>query len=292
MMQASHCTPEEAVEITSMLTSKNMGVSGGNTATKFPSLGSLVAYQRRQRASTVPPYVSVPVASSIGLRPGYFGGHMLGVQYDPFQTGGDPNNAKFEVQNLALAKGLSVDRLDDRQNLLRRLDQIPRQVERSGQFDALDRFDQQAVSFVSGEEARNAFDLSRESDKTRDRYGRSRYAQSVLLARRLIEADVSLVQINWTRIKGKPNQGGWDTHAKHCESLKSFLMPMMDRAYTALLQDLDERGLLETTLVVQAPVRALQVNWPVRASRSPTSGMVSVRGVHGHLGGLSDPGMN
>ena len=84
----------------------------------------------------------------------------------------------------------------------------------------------------------------------RDRYGRSRFAQSVLLARRLVEAGVSLVQINWTRIKDQPNQGGWDTHAKHNESLKKLLMPMMDQCFSALLEDLDQRGLLDSTLVV------------------------------------------
>ena len=84
----------------------------------------------------------------------------------------------------------------------------------------------------------------------RDRYGRSRFAQSILLARRLVEADVSLVQVNWTRIKDQPNQGGWDTHAKHNESLKKLLMPMMDQCFSALIEDLDQRGLLDTTLVV------------------------------------------
>lgn len=84
----------------------------------------------------------------------------------------------------------------------------------------------------------------------RDRYGRSRFAQSVLMARRLVEAGVPLVQVNWTRIKDQPNQGGWDTHAKHSESLKTLLMPMADQCFTAVLQDLSDRGLLESTLVV------------------------------------------
>ena len=223
-----------------MLTSKNLGVSGGNTATRFPSIGSLVAYQRRDLPSAVPPYVSVPVASSIGLNPGYFAGHMLGVQYDPFQTKGDPNAAKFKVQNLALAEGLSVDRLDDRQDLLRRLDQIPRQVERGGQFDALDRFDQQAVSFVSGERARNAFDLTREDDATRDQYGRQSWGQSTLLARRLVEAGASFVTVHF---------GGWDHHWNLQSGMENYL-PKVDAAVAGLLTDLDQRGILDTTLVI------------------------------------------
>ena len=84
----------------------------------------------------------------------------------------------------------------------------------------------------------------------RDRYGRSRFAQSVLLARRLVEAGVSLVQVNWTRIANQPNQGGWDTHAQNNASLKTLLMPIMDRCFSALIEDLDQRGLLDETLVV------------------------------------------
>ena len=98
--------------------------------------------------------------------------------------------------------------------------------------------------------ARRAFDLSAEPDATRDRYGRSRFGQSILLARRLVEAGVSLVQVNWTRIAGRPNQGGWDTHQKHNASLKDFLMPMMDQCFSALIEDLAARGLLDETLVV------------------------------------------
>ncbi len=98
--------------------------------------------------------------------------------------------------------------------------------------------------------ARRAFALTEESDATRDRYGRYRFGQSVLLARRLVEAGVSLVQVNWSRVDGQTNNGTWDTHRDHCKSLKSFLMPMLDQTYSALLEDLQERGLLEDTLVV------------------------------------------
>jgi uncharacterized protein (DUF1501 family) len=103
---------------------------------------------------------------------------------------------------------------------------------------------------MSSGAARAAFDINREPERIRERYGRSRFAQSCLLARRLVEAGVSLVQVNWTRIANKPNQGGWDTHAKHNESAKDLLMPMMDRAFSALIIDLDARGLLDETLVV------------------------------------------
>ena len=113
----------------------------------------------------MPAYISVPVASSIGLRPGYFGGSWLGVQHDPFQTGGDPNKENFKVQNLNLVSGLSVDRLEDRRHLLSGLDNIPRSADKTGIFDAMDRFDRNAYEFVSGRRARYAFDISREDPK-------------------------------------------------------------------------------------------------------------------------------
>ena len=98
---------------------------------------------------------------------------------------------------------------------------------------------------------RRAFDLQQESTALRDRYGRSRYAQSVLLARRLVEAGMPLVQINWTRMgTNLPNQGGWDTHNANAQSLRDHLMPIMDRVVSALIEDLAVRGLLDETLVV------------------------------------------
>ncbi|MBC8355839.1 MAG: DUF1501 domain-containing protein [Planctomycetes bacterium] len=223
-----------------MLTTKNMGVSGANNVGKFPSIGAVVAHQRQHLPSTVPPYVSVPVASSIGLRPGYFGGDLLGVQFNPFETGGDPNNANFKVQNLHLTSGLSVDRLDDRKGLLSRLDQIPRAVEDRGEFNAIDRFDQQALSFVSGEEARTAFDIASEDDATRDMYGRQNWGQSTLLARRLVESGASFVTVHF---------GGWDHHWNLQSGMDNYL-PKVDSAVSALFTDLDRRGLLDTTLVI------------------------------------------
>src|SRR5262249_19782290 len=98
--------------------------------------------------------------------------------------------------------------------------------------------------------ARAAFDLDKEPVRLRERYGRSRFAQSVLLARRLVEAGVSLGQVNWTRIANQPNPGGWDTHSQHNAPLKGPLMPMMDQCCSALIEDLSVRGLLDETLVV------------------------------------------
>jgi hypothetical protein len=223
-----------------MLTTKNMGVSGANNAGRFPSIGSIVARQRSDRPSSLPPYVSVPIASSIGLRPGYFGGNLLGAHLDPFETGGDPNNANFKVQNLDLVKGLTVDRLDDRKHLLAALDQIPRAVDASGEFDAMNRFDRQAFDFVAGKQARDAFDLSREDGALRDQYGRQGWGQSTLLARRLVEAGASFVTVHF---------GGWDHHWNLQSGMENYL-PRVDAAVSTLFTDLDQRGLLDSTLVI------------------------------------------
>jgi hypothetical protein len=223
-----------------MLTTKNMGVSGANNAGRFPSIGAIVAHQRNHVPSTVPPYISVPIASSIGLRPGYFGGDLLGVQFNPFQTGGDPNSAKFKVQNLQLTSGLTVDRLDDRRSLLSQLDRLPRALENCRDFDSIDRFDQQALSFVSGAKARKAFDIASEDDRTRDMYGRHSWGQSTLLARRLVESGASFVTVHF---------GGWDHHWNLQSGMENYL-PKVDSAVSALFTDLDQRGLLETTLVI------------------------------------------
>src|SRR5262249_55424751 len=133
------------------------------------------------------------------------------------------------------------------------LDQLNRHFETSQatrEFDAFDGNARRAFELVTSGAARAAFDISREPERVRDRYGRTRFAQSCLLARRLVEAGVSLVQVNWTRHPDQLNQGGWDTHSAHITSLQRFLMPVMDKAFSALLTDLEARGLLDETLVV------------------------------------------
>ena len=162
----------------------------------------------------------------------------------------DPNSPTFKVPDLSFPDDISSVRFDARQSLL---EQVNRHLDGALQGGHVQRFSddaQQAIGLLSGSAGRRAFDLSAEPDSVRDRYGRSRYAQSVLLARRLVEAGVSIVRINWTRIEGQPNQGGWDTHALHEKALQSLLMPIMDQCYSALLEDLSQRGLLDETLVV------------------------------------------
>jgi hypothetical protein len=223
-----------------MLTAKDMGVSGANNTQRFPAIGAIVNREIGSRQPGVPGYVAVPYASSIGLNPGYFGGHLLGVQHNPFATNVDPNTPNFKVQNLNLAQGLTIDRLDDRRSLISHFDNARRELDDLADSKAIDRFAQEAYEFVSGPTARKAFDIDTEDPKLRDQYGRHSFGQSTLLARRLIETGSTFVTVHF---------GGWDHHWDLKKGMENNL-PQVDSAVAALFKDLDERGLLETTLVI------------------------------------------
>jgi hypothetical protein len=223
-----------------MLTTKDMGVSGANSLQRFPGIGAIVNRELGPRRPNMPGYVAVPYASSIGLNPGYFGGHQLGVQHNPFATGGDPNAPNFQVKNLNLAQGLSIERLEDRRSLVGHFDTARRELDTLTESQAMDRFAREAFDFVSGQAARQAFAIHQEDPRLRDHYGRHPWGQATLLARRLVEAGSTFVTVHF---------GGWDHHWNLKAGMERYL-PMVDRAVSALFQDLDDRGLLETTLVV------------------------------------------
>ncbi len=211
----------------------------------WPSLGAMVRYLR-PATGQLPSAITIPehIWNDGNFPwPGQNAG-LLGNKHDPWLIHCDPSDAKFKIDTLTPPEDVSTSRLNTRRTLL---DNINAKKSTSDTFEASTR---KAFELVSSGAARTAFDIEREPERVRDRYGRSRFAQSCLLARRLVEAGVSLVQINWTRIAKLENQGGWDTHAKHNESAKGFLMPMMDRAFSALVNDLEVRGLLDETLVV------------------------------------------
>ncbi len=236
----SHRTGDHFAGGHRMLTGKDLGVSGAQQSGKFPSLGSIVARQLGPNRCGMPAYIAVPLAASIGLVPGYFGGNWLGAQYDPFPTGGDPNAAAFRVENVNLAPGLTIDRLSDRRTLMQHLDKVPRTLDAVERFTTLDKFDQDAYEFVSGKQARAAFDMTREDAKTRDAYGRHTWGQSALLARRLVEAGATFVTVHL---------GGWDHHWNLQSGMETNL-PIVDSMLSALLNDLTQRGLFESTLVI------------------------------------------
>ncbi len=223
-----------------MLTAKDMGVSGANNGGKFPSIGAIVNRELGPRRRGMPGYVGVPHASSIGLNPGYFGGNFLGAQHNPYQPGGDPNSSTYAVNNLNLAAGLTIPRLEDRRSLVHHFDGARRAVDGMADVQAMDRFEREAFDFVSGPAARRAFDIGKEDPKLRDRYGRHNWGQSTLLARRLVEAGSTFVTVHF---------GGWDHHWDLQKGMDNYL-PLVDAAVSSLFVDLEERGLLETTLVV------------------------------------------
>ena len=223
-----------------ILTGKDLGVSGANTAPKFPSLGSIVARECGPRAPGMPAYVGLPNASSIGLVPGYFGGHFLGKSLDPFMPGGDPNQTGYSVRNLDLAQGLTMPQLEDRQTLRHRFETITRALEENPLKRTMDGFDGQALEFLQRRAALEAFQIEREESRLRDRYGRNSWGQSALLARRLVEAGSTFVTLTY---------GGWDHHWDLKKGMENYL-PMVDAAVGTLIEDLHTRGMLNETLVL------------------------------------------
>jgi hypothetical protein len=176
---------------------------------------------------------------------------FLGRRHDPWLLMCDPSSPSFQVPELGLPAEVPLLRLQGRQSLLEQVNRHLTALDRGNAAGRFDAWSQQAFGLLASPAARRAFDLNRETPAVRDRYGRNRFGQSVLLARRLVEAGVSLVQVNWPRGKSDPDDNPvWDTHAKNSERLKTVLMPPMDQAYSTLLEDLADRGLLDETLVV------------------------------------------
>jgi uncharacterized protein (DUF1501 family) len=216
----------------------------------MPSCGSIANEQLQHLSPHLPAYVMIP-----RMVPGTGAAH-LGVANQPFETGADPANlGPFKVQNFSLADGLTIDRLGSRQQLLHGLDKLRRAADNSGSMEALDRFGQRAWDILSSPAAQSAFDLDSEPKALRERYGfmpsfdpgdpkrcgTANWAQRMILARRLVEAGVRLVTVDlrW-----------WDTHVQGFDSLRRGFLPRWDQAFTAMLEDMRERGLLEKTLVV------------------------------------------
>lgn len=222
-----------------MLTGRG-GVNGAMKDQKYPFFGAIASKMVGPRNEGMPAVVGVPYSMSIGLRPGYFGGNYLGNEYNPFETGNDPNRDNFKVQNLNMAKGLTLDRLSDRRALTTHFDQARKQVDKSRLMEATDRFGQEAYELVTGAHAREAFDIQSESTEIRDRYGRTSWGQSALLARRLVEAGSTIVTCHF---------GGWDSHWDHQKRMEDYL-PRVDQIVSGLLTDLKERGLNEKVMVV------------------------------------------
>ncbi len=216
----------------------------------WPSHGAVVR-KLQPRPGQLPAAVTLPEQSANDGNltwPGQDAG-FLGRAFDPWLLNADPAGAKFDLPGLGLPAEVPPLRFDARRALLEQVNQHLDGIQRGTEQSLFDAQTRQAFDLIGSSSARQAFDLESEPAKVRNRYGRTRFGQSVLLARRLIEAGVSLVRVNWTRVPKAPNNGHWDTHSQNTQGMQA-LMPILDRAYSALLEDLTDRGLLDDTLVV------------------------------------------
>jgi hypothetical protein len=222
-----------------------------------PAVGSIVAKSIEQRRAAVPNYICVVERGRDQVDTFSQGAAYLGPAYTPFMVPGDPSQADFTVPNIAPVSQVS-GRLDDRAALLAQFDRFRRQADQSGLMESMDQFHQRAVNLLTSDRAKQAFDLSQESQSLRDRYGRHAWGQWLLLARRLVEAGCTFVSV----IIENPYQSGvewlkqgtynWDSHAVNCHMFDDLQvrLPLYDQAVTALIEDLTARGLDRRTLVV------------------------------------------
>jgi Protein of unknown function (DUF1501) len=218
----------------------------------FPAYGSVVDRLAPARAG-MPTFVSYPYTISDGsITPGQHAS-FLGKAHDPLFISQDPSAPDFRLPELSLPGNLTAERLNNRREMLREIDRQTELLEFSVRARGIDETYAKALAMLSSPKVKQAFDLSAEPRAVRDRYGRTTYGQGCLLARRLVEAGVRFVNVYFSPIIGGC-ESGWDTHGFNDKPmypiLKKFLLPITDRTLPALLEDLDQRGLLDTTLVV------------------------------------------
>lgn len=236
-----------------------------------PNFGSIVA-KHRGPSGALPPFFSIAngVVMDGSRRIDGYGGGTLGRAYDPFLVGCS-DQGEANIPALQLLDDVNPARISDRRQLSQQLDRISVARDLTGPWN---RTASQAYELLTNPAARAAFDLTREKPETRDRYGWTVFGQSALLARRLAEAGVPYIQLNYSRHVEAINPGfefGWDTHAYNFELLQDWHCPILDRAYSALLDDLHDRGLIDQTLVVcmgefgrtpKISLRAARDHWP------------------------------
>jgi uncharacterized protein (DUF1501 family) len=226
----------------------------GSIIAKFADTGKPNLVGAGVREATLlgasPRFVQLPqLATDVGnLTPGQFAG-FLGRQYDPLTVLSDPSMPGFNVAELSLPADMSASRLEDREGLMRFVDRQAKTLEQSAESQTLGIYQERAVRMLTNSSVKDAFDLHREPAGTRDRYGRNTLGQSCLLARRLVEAGVKLVTV-MSGFNGKTPQDAWDTHKDNFRQLKNKLLPPLDLAVTALIDDLAQRSLTERTLLV------------------------------------------
>ena len=216
----------------------------------FPDWMTVANYLRADRARVLPNYIGVnPVTRYDNFT--IAGSAYLNPAYGPFTVNGDPNQPHFEVPNIGFRNQAEGARLSDRVRLKQSLDRLDRAVDQSGTMRAIDDFEAQALHLLTSPAARDAFDLSREPDRTRDRYGRNQWGQQCLMARRLVEAGVEIITTTFDGpLCGRV--GNWDDHAvnHHVFDALRFRLPYFDQAVSALIEDVYARGLDQRVLVI------------------------------------------
>jgi uncharacterized protein DUF1501 len=203
-------------------------------ALSYPSFGAVVSHEFGSKKN-MPPYVSIPNQANNFAGTGY-----LSSAFGPFALGSDPASQNFQVRDLTLPGGVNAERWAKRQSLLSTVDEHFRSLEKSDSLDAMDSFYKRAYAMISSKEAREAFDLTKETDDTKTKYGKNTAGMRMLLSRRLVEAGVRFVSMTY---------GGWDHHDNIKQAMDNQL-PNFDQAFAALINDLDARGMLSSTLVL------------------------------------------
>lgn len=203
-------------------------------ALKYPSMGSVVSHEFGPRHS-LPPYVCIPNQPNEFAGSGY-----LSSMYGPFSLGSDPASGGFKVRDLTLPGGVDSERFEKRKSILQAVDSHFKNMEKSDALDAMDTFYSRAYSLISSKSAREAFDIGAEDDKVKNAYGKTQAGMRMLMARRLVEAGVRFVTLN---------VGGWDHHQRIRDAIRGQVPPL-DQAIAALINDLDQRGLLDSTMVL------------------------------------------
>ena len=213
-----------------------------NLAMQFPSLGSIIAKEMGPR-NGLPPYVVCPQWPIHREYEDFFKAAFIGPAYDPMFVP-DPSKGGFEVPDLILPKSVSLERIEKRRSLLDIVEHQYRRKLEMAELAAMDPFTQQALNMIMSPNVRKAFDLAEEPDKIKEAYGRHGFGQSVLLARRLVEAGCRFVTASGYQYSQ------WDTHGENDKNLREELVPKLDQALSTLLEDLQQRGLLESTVVI------------------------------------------
>lgn len=221
----------------------------------WPYVGSVVGMKRPQHA-TLPQTISLPHKPSKlpYTRPGQFAGR-IGMEHDPFYlTGSFDEPLKFSAPSLSLSGGMTSARMQDRHALLQAFDNSRRELDHDAQVQAHLTHQKRAFELLSASTTASAFDITSESANLRERYGNTINGTSLLMARRLVEAGVPFVTVFWKEDESIANQcksaGGWDTHGDNFNCLKKYLLPQFDRAFSAFMEDMASRGLLDETLVM------------------------------------------